>query len=295
MRHATDSILGQGDVSIYTRHWLPDDLPRAIIVLLHGYGEHSGRYEHVARRLCEHEFGVYAPDHRGHGRSEGRRVYVQHFDQYVSDLATNIALMRVTHAKAPLFVYGHSMGSLIALLYASQYQETLAGLILSGTALRLAGVSSLTEPLVKLGARLMPSTRAIPPIALDSLSRDPAVRDAYKVDPLVDSGALRLGMVAEMVRAAGQCVEVLPTLRLPVLVLHGAADSLTLPSGAQIIGDLCGSPDTTVRVYDGLRHEVHNEPEQNQVLDDVAAWLDSHLLPVSRVRRFRARIPNRTN
>lgn len=273
MKHSTGTFEGLHGVSIFTQQWLPDSAPRAAVLLVHGYAEHSGRYEHVARCLTGHGYAVYALDLRGHGQSGGDRVYVDQFEDYVSDLERYFEQVRA--GGLPVFLYGHSMGTLVSLLFAARHQDSLAGLITSGTALRLVGYNRVTAALLGLLDHVIPHARLIP---LDSagLSHDPAVRQRYTADPLVDTHLIRVKMVSEMMRAGEDAARLLPALCLPYLALHGSADPITLPQGAAMIRAQCESPDLTVKMYDGLYHELHNEVQRDEVLRDIATWLDAH-------------------
>jgi acylglycerol lipase len=276
MQHTTGSFTSLNDVAIFTQSWLPDDPPRAIVLLAHGIGEHGGRYAHVAAYLTVHGYAFYALDHRGHGRSSGERVQVRSFDEYVTDLRTYFEQVRAAHPDLPIFLYGHSMGSLIALLFAFRYQDDLAGLITTGTALKPLGISTALIPLIKGATTLTPNVPLVP-LDPSGVSRDPAVVQAYRDDPLVYHGRISVNMVGALTRAVQSCLASLPDLRLPYLVLHGGADPMTHVSATGIIRRSCGAPDTTITIYDGLRHEIHNEPEQEQVLADMVVWLDAHL------------------
>lgn len=278
MQHHREMIIGLGGLALFTQTWRPDRAPRGIVLLVHGVGEHSGRYEHVAAYLVERGYAVFALDHRGHGRSEGRRVSIRRFDEYVVDLRLYFEHIRARDPEPPVFLYGHSMGSIIALRFALLYQSELAGLITTGTALNPhLPVPRAVIPVARLLARVAGAVKVIPPIVLEGLSRDPAVIAAYRTDPLVYYGRLRLGWSAELYRAVREVNRLLPALHLPCLVLHGADDPIALPAGAGAVRARAGSADLTVRVYPGLRHEIHNEPEHAQVLGDIAAWLDAHI------------------
>jgi alpha-beta hydrolase superfamily lysophospholipase len=276
MQHGTGSFTGLHNTPIFTQHWLPDDPPRAVVVIAHGLSEHSGRYDHVARALVQHGYAVYALDHRGHGQSGGPRLFVERFEDFVDDLRTEFDLVRVAQPGLPVFLYGHSMGSLISLLFTFRYQDDLAGLITSGTALRLMGTNGATIPMLKGLGRLAPHAPLIP---LDprGVSRDPAVVQRYRDDPLIYHGWIPVRMVVQLQRAAEDCVRRLPSLHIPYLVLHGSLDPICLPAGVDIVRRQSGAPDTTIKVYHGLRHEIHNEPEQEEVLRDVVEWLRAHV------------------
>lgn len=276
MHHTTGQITGQGGMRLFTQHWEPADPPRARIVLAHGVAEHSGRYAHVAARLVAHGYALHALDHRGHGRSGGARLRVRRFDDYVADLRAFAATVRERDPALPFFVYGHSMGALIALLYAARWGEGLAGLVVTGVPLRLGGLNMATLAAIRLlhGARL--GRVPLPALVAAGISRDPVVVESYETDPLVCRSRLSVGLVARLVHARDACLRALPDLRMPVLALHGGADPLCLPAGAELLRERCGAPDCTVTVYDGLFHEVHNEPEADRVLDDLLAWLEVH-------------------
>ena len=281
MQHVTGSFRGLGDVSLFTQRWLPDGDPRAVVVVAHGIGEHSGRYAYVAQGMVERGYAVAALDHRGHGRSEGPRVQVDRFDDFVADLRTYFEAVRAAHPGLPVFVYGHSMGSLIGLLFALRYQDDLAGLVTTGTALKLVGINAITLPLLRLANRIVPGARLIP-LGLSGargISRDRAVVAAYKADPYVVHGLLRVDMTLRVIEAGQQCIAGLPALRLPYLALHGGADPICLPTAAAIIRQRSGSPDTTVTVYPDLYHEIHNELGQARVIGDMIDWLDAHREP----------------
>lgn len=276
MQHQTGSFTGLSHTTIFTQQWFPDQPPRAAVILAHGIGEHSGRYAHVAAHLTGHGYAVYALDHRGHGQSEGARVHVKRFSDYVDDLDTYFEQVHAAQPGLPIFVYGHSMGSLIALLFAFRRQDDLAGLITTGTALEIEGANAARVVAIRSAARVLPRFRPLP---LDpaGVSRDPAVVQGYRDDPLVFHGGITLRLLAEMARAAEECARRLPELRLPYLALHGSADPLCSPAAAEMIRAQCASPDKSVKVYPGLYHEIHNEPEQGDVFEDITAWLDAHL------------------
>lgn len=276
MQHETGSFTGLDATPIFTQSWLPDGPPHAQIVLAHGIGEHSGRYAHVAAHVTAHGLALHALDHRGHGLSGGARLWVKAFDDFATDLRTFIDA-RCAAASVPLFLYGHSMGALIALRTVQHSDAGLAGLILSGTPLKPAGDTPLVRVVLGALERVLPRARLVPGVKLEDLSTDPAVGTAYAADPLVQQGMLPLHISFELLRARSQARAALPGVTLPVLVLHGAQDALTLPDAAHQLSAALGTTDLTVRLYPGLRHEVHNEPAQGTVLDDLTTWVTARL------------------
>ena len=271
-------MMGRASVAArpFTQSWLPQGAPRALVVISHGLAEHSGRYVELAGRLTARGYAVHALDHRGHGRSAGRRSNIERFADVVSDLGDLVGRARHEHPGVPMFLLGHSMGGAIAFACALEHQAELRGLVLSAPALAsgehvppikllLLRFLSLVAP--DLGALTLPAA---------AISRDPAVVSAYEHDPLVDRGAVPARTMAELVIAMAAFPARAPRLRLPVLVQHGTGDLLVPLAACQPIYDRLGDPRVrTVKLYDGLYHEVYNEPERDRVIGDLLDWLDA--------------------
>jgi acylglycerol lipase len=265
---------GEGGVEIRYRSWLPAGEPRAAVVISHGGGEHSGRYEHVAAALTAAGYAVWALDHRGHGRSGGERVRFDSVDPLAADLRRMIAIAAEEVPARRPFLLAHSMGSLVALHYACEHQDELSGLILSGA---LASVDQ--KPPIRLAVR---AAAAIAPgigvfkVDPETVSRDPEVIRAYDSDPLNFHGSFPAASVFALQRVGEGFPERLPKLTLPLLIMHGGADRLTPPSGSHLVNELAASDDKTLRIYNGLRHEILNEPERDEIIGEIVAWLDAH-------------------
>lgn len=273
MKRREESLTGNGGVTIKYDVYEPADAARGILLVSHGLGEHGRRYTHVAERLSSIGLLVVVPDHRGHGRSGGPRAGLTRFADYTDDLRAVAGA--VSPGDLPVFVLGHSMGGTIALEYALQYQDELAGLVLSGAAVQAGDQPKLVLEIAKLLSRVAPG---LPTARLESaaISRDPAVVAAYEADPMVFHGKVPAGLAGGMLRQMATFPARLPQLRIPVLVLHGADDRLTSPEGSRLVHARVGSTDKDITVYDGLYHEIFNEPERDVVLDDVARWLLAH-------------------
>jgi alpha-beta hydrolase superfamily lysophospholipase len=274
MNEYVDSFQNSDGQRIHTIRWLPADKPKAIILLVHGIAEHSGRYRHVAERLTQNGYAIYALDHRGHGQSEGVRAHFGSMDQPVADLEQYYQQVKIANPDAKIFVYGHSMGSLISLLFVLKYQSELAGWICTGSTLHLDKLAP--APLLafgKLARHIAPKFHLLP-LDAQGISRDPAIVAAYNNDPLVERKPTRINIAVSLTVASQQARERLAELTLPILILHGGADTITPPSGSSYLYEHAGSADKTLKIYEGLYHEVHNEPEKEQVLDDIAEWLD---------------------
>jgi alpha-beta hydrolase superfamily lysophospholipase len=276
MREEEGAFEGAGGLRIWWRSWRPDRAPDALVVIAHGGGEHSGRYVHVAQRLTDAGFAVHALDHRGHGRSGGTRGLVDRFDHVVADLGAFVERAREAEPGVPAFLLGHSMGGAISLRYAIDHQDRLDGLLLSGPVALIETAGPLTRAAARILSPVVPKL-GVYEVDVEGISRDPAVVDAYVNDPLVFHGKLPVRTVAELTSAVGRFPDAVGGLRLPLLVFHGAADEIASPNGARMVAERAGSDDVTLRLYDGLCHEVLNEPEKDAVMDDVIAWLREHM------------------
>lgn len=272
-----DSASAGAGAALHWNAWLPERDIRAVAVLAHGYAEHLGRYEHFAGRLNAAGIGVYALDHWGHGRSEGRYGFVPAFSAYTDGVEALLADVERRHPDLPRFLIGHSMGGLIAAAHLVTHQSHYAGAILSGPAIKAAQEPSwLLIWISRLLSRLAPRLGVM---AFDAsgVSRDPAVVAAYLADPLVYSGKMSARLAAEMFEAMADTRAKAGRIALPLLLLHGEADSLTAPEGSRFLFEQVGSNDRQLKVYPGLYHEIFNEPERDAVIGDVIDWIDKHL------------------
>jgi acylglycerol lipase len=277
---ASGSFAGAMGRSIFWRSWTPDTPARAVIVLVHGLGEHSGRYDHVVARLVGEGYAVHAVDHRGHGRSDGHRAFIEDMDNVVADVDTLVDQAVAAQPGVPVFMLGHSMGGLISLRYAIAHQQRLAGLILSAT---LARLEAVPKPLELVGRALSVIAPRAPLIAIDVtlVSRDPAVVEAYRADPLVHHGKVPARTAVQLADAVERFPSSVGAITVPTLILYGTADGLCAPSGSVMLGDRIGAADKTVKAYDGLFHEILNEPERETVLADIVDWLAARVGPAA--------------
>jgi alpha-beta hydrolase superfamily lysophospholipase len=274
--HGDAVFAGVGGLSIFWQTWQPQSRPRAVVVIAHGAGEHSGRYDHVAARMTGEGYAVYALDHQGHGRSAGKRALLRHMSSAVADLDSLVSVAAQAHPGADIFLLGHSMGGAIAVRYAIEHQDRLRGLILSGP---LAALEAAPLPLRLLVRVLSATVPAAPVLAVDptQVSRDPAVVSAYVNDPLVHHGKLPARTIAELAAAIASFDHEAQSITIPTLIAYGTADSLCPPSGSLMLDRRIGSADKTLKAYEGLYHEILNEPEQDRVLDDVCGWLSARV------------------
>lgn len=258
---------------IVHREWLPAGASRGTLVVVHGINEHGGRYEHLARRLGGSGWTVGAADHRGHGLSEGRRAAVESYRDWIDDLGTYVREV-LAGSPRPLVMLGHSLGGLIATLYALRWPGSLEALVLSSPAVHPHRVAPALLAAGRLASRWTANLPLVP-LDLDGLSRDPAVIQDYRDDPLVHRGRVRARTAMEILRATRIVERDIAELRLPLLVVQGTADRLVDPAAARWVCEHAGSADCTVQLHDGLFHEVLNEPERERILDDLERWLDT--------------------
>jgi acylglycerol lipase len=276
MRAEQDTFVGVRGLRIHVRTWLPAGAPTGVVVVAHGFAEHGGRYAAVAERLVVDGLAVRAADHRGHGLSEGKRTSVVRFDDYVDDVTTVIAQARERWPALCVVLLGHSMGGLIALDLAVRPDSPLDGLVVSAPAACPREMSKVTLTVGRALSRIAPDTGVLR-LPLNRISRDPAVVDAYNNDPLVFRTPIRARLGAEMLVAMDRVDAGLPSLRVPLLVMQGTADGLVDPGCGPHVYSRAGSTDKALKMYDGLWHEIFNEPERDHVLGDLTGWLRSHL------------------
>jgi acylglycerol lipase len=263
MKHREGNFKGQKDVNIYYQCWLPAEAKKAVILVSHGFSEHGARYRNLANYFVPKRYAIYALDHRGHGKSGGERARVDDFFDYIRDLKAFFDIVREENPDDKMFLVGHSLGALISLVYTVEYQQDLSGLITSG-----AGSPRPGDPPLPLPA---PDE----PISTSILSRDPAVIEGYINDPLVYKGPIPQTLAKIRNSMMSKLPGLLPRINLPVLIMAGTGVSDAARS--QVVYEFIGSKDKTIKLYDGLLHEIFQEPEQLQVMADLKAWLEAHL------------------
>lgn len=271
--HVEGRFAGAAGGQIYWQGWVPGEVA-GVVLLVHGIAEHGGRYAHVGKRLADEGYAVYALDHRGHGKSDGTRGNVHRMSTVVTDLETMIRSAAGRHPDVPMFLYGHSMGGLIALAYLTGKPVGLSGAILASPAVESSAGSRAMRAAAGVMSAVAPNLGAVE-LDISTLSRDPEVVRAYDADPLNYRGKVRARTGAEMLVTMQRVVGSLDRVTIPVLVMHGSADGLTNPEGSRrVAAGVTG--DVTLKIYDGYYHELHNEPDQETVFADVVRWLKEH-------------------
>lgn len=277
MKHQEGFMEGVRGSRIFYQCWLPPGEARASLIVAHGLAEHSGRYMNLVNRFVPLGYAVCAIDHLGHGKSGGPRLYLERFRDYTDTLRVFTGMVGRWQPDAPMFLIGHSMGGLIAASYLIEDHHPFAGAVLSGPLVKTHDrIPPAFVLVVKVLSSLVPRFRLI---GLDAgyISRDKEVVAAYVRDPLVYRGKSTARLAAELARAMARVAGEAGRITLPVFIVHGGSDRLVDPEGSRILHNRAGSVDKTFKVYDGLFHEVFNEPERDRVLGDVESWLELRL------------------
>jgi acylglycerol lipase len=247
------------------------DRPRAAVVIVHGICEHSGRYTYAASRFNEWGYSVYRFDNRGHGRSGGERGYVESYERFLEDTDLVVQAARRENPSLPLFLLGHSMGGFISVAYGIKYPDRLSGLIHSGAAVMvLPAVKDLGENFDYNALALTP----VPNSLSNLISRDPKVIKAYDEDPLVLKEFTMKLMGEVFITGVNWLLQNVGSYHYPCLILHGGDDQLVPAEASRNLYDRIASADKKLKIYEGLYHEILNEPEKETVLADIHQWIE---------------------
>jgi alpha-beta hydrolase superfamily lysophospholipase len=263
---------------LFRRGWLPER-PWGALLVVHGYAEHSGRYEELGAWFAARGLAVLSYDQRGHGRSEGTRCHVDRFAEFLDDLDLVLERVRSEHPDLPAVLLGHSMGGLVVSAFLADRRPTVAAAVTSGAALALGpGVSRARITAARLMRRVAPRLALGSGLDPAGLSRDPEVVRRYLEDPLVYR-TMTTSLAAELLGAipvvAARAVEV----QVPMLLLHGSDDPLCPIEGSRAFHGGVRVPGSAFRAYPGLRHEIFNEPERESVFADLLEWVRATLRP----------------
>jgi acylglycerol lipase len=275
-----DKWEGKDGTSFFIQGWEPENQePKALIAFVHGLGEHTGRYIHVGKALTDAGYALMGFDLRGHGKSGGARGHASSLDAYMQDIGQFRVFLEKKYPALPQFLYGHSLGGLLVLAYAIQYGAKLKGAVATGPSLR----SSLQEQkakvaMVRLLGSLLPAVTVESGLDATTISRDSAVVEAYRNDPLVHYSA-SLGFGKAALGAIDLCFTRASEFPVPLLIIHGKKDQIAYSSGSDDFAQLVSAAgqDVTLRLWDDLYHEVHNEPEKEEVFNFMVQWLEKHI------------------
>jgi alpha-beta hydrolase superfamily lysophospholipase len=264
-----------GGLKIFVRSWRPERKAQAVVVLCHGFNSHGGQYICTAEQLVASGYAVYALDLRGRGRSDGERFYVERIEEYLSDVATVMAVARKREPGLPVFLLGHSAGGVISSVYTLEHQAELAGLICESFAFKVPAPDFALSAIKGLSG-FAPRLKVLR-LRNEDFSRDLARVKALNADPLTENENQPAITVAAMVRGNDRLKREFPLIKLPVLILHGTLDKATMPSGSQRFYAEAGSTDKTLKLYEGHYHDLLADIGKEQVIADITAWIDERL------------------
>ncbi|NWF56913.1 MAG: lysophospholipase [Syntrophaceae bacterium] len=275
----TEGIFPEGDgrLDLYFQSWRANQATRAVLVIIHGFGEHSGRYANVVNHLVPQGYAIYGFDLKGHGRSPGQRGHINSWNEYREDVRAFLQMVPRREPNLPIFLLGHSMGALIVLDYILRHPAGLRGAVISGAPLEPVGVA---KPFLVLVARVLSWVwpRFSLPLGLDTrgISRDMNVVKAYKADPWVH-GKTTVRWGTEILKTIEWVKAHAAEVRIPVLLIHGGSDPLNSPDGTRSFFNKIAFPDKEMKIYSGSYHETHNDLDYRQVMRDITEWLERHL------------------
>lgn len=277
MKHEQGKFHGARNMEIFQQSWLPEGEVKAVLLIVHGIGEHSGRYMNLVNHFVPLGYAVYGLDHPGHGNSEGTRVFVERFSDFTDTLKIYFDQIRTAQPGKPIFLVAHSMGGLIGCVYLLDHQDELSGAIVSAPAIKIADSISATTIMAGRFFSVVAPKLGILALDASTICSDPAVVAAYLADPLVYNGKVTARLAAEMLAGMQRVTDDVGKIHLPLLIMQGGADRLVDAGGATMLYEQSSSSDKTLKVYDGFYHEVMNEPGRAQVLGDMQTWLEKHI------------------
>jgi acylglycerol lipase len=277
MQQTTGAFQTADNLNIYTIQWLPDTKAKGVVIMVHGLSEHIGRYQHVAEALANAGYKVYGLDHRGHGKSDGKRVQVTSHTHFLNDLKSYFDTIRSENNEEKIFLLGHSMGSVIALQFALIHQNSLAGLVVTGTA---TDVASMVSPMLRNIAnglhKIVPHAPIGAPLKVETLINDAAMQQIWLADTLVHKGWTPVS-IAKYIIDTGDVIQMnAKQLVLPILIMHGEEDKVASISGSRIMYERVSSADKTLKTWANMQHEILNEVDRQAVINTIIEWLDKH-------------------
>jgi alpha-beta hydrolase superfamily lysophospholipase len=275
MKHEETLWHTNDGIPLAVNKWEPEGQVKGVICLVHGHGEHCGRYEHWVKMLANAGYAVFANDQRGHGKSGGKRGHTPSFNHFADDVEILVQEGIKAYPDSPCFLYGHSLGGLIALYYLTQRRPKIAGAVITSPALKTAVEDQkIKRALAMILGALMPGGTMASGLEQEALSRDQAVVEAYRKDPLVHD-IISFGLGRESLKAAEFIYANADQINIPLLLMHGTADRICYVSGSKELSDLIVD-NCTLKLWPDCFHELHNELEKEEVFSALKQWLDQH-------------------
>ncbi len=277
MNHVDGTFQGVRDIEIYYQGWIPDGEVKAVLFIVHGVGEYVGRYTNIINHFVPLGYAIYGVDHIGHGKSGGEREMVERFEDYTDTLTIFLKMVADWQPGKPIIIYGHSMGGLITSYYLIDHQADFKAAVISAAAVKVPdNFNAFTITAGKILSKIAPRFGVI---GLDTsyLSHDKSVVEAANADSQVFHGKMPVRLSLEMLKGMTRLANELQKITLPVFIMHGSGDKIVDPSGSQMLYDGIGSKDKTLKIYEGLYHTIHDEPERELMFKDLEDWLQSRI------------------
>jgi alpha-beta hydrolase superfamily lysophospholipase len=278
MKHLETTYSSHDGIQLYLQAWMPEQ-PKAAILLVHGLGEHSGRYAHFADKLVAQDISVFTFDGRGHGKSctSEPTVYISDYRDYLKDIDALLGKVRAYSPGLPVFIFGHSMGGGLVVSHALSFRPKVNGIILTGALIKPAeNTSKILIAASSLISRFAPKLKVL---KLDSklISHDQAEVQKYDEDPLVYHSGIPARTAYQLLRMMKQTEDQMAAFDYPVLILHGTDDLLTNPKGSEFLYEKSTSEDKTLKIYPGLYHELLNEFDKEKIMGEILEWVKSRM------------------
>jgi acylglycerol lipase len=271
-----EDFQGRHGTRIHYRSWRPAAQPKAVVVICHGVNSHSGQYLWTGEKLSAAGFAVYAHDHRGRGQSEGPRFYIDEVADYTDDLGLLIGLAKAREPGLPVFLLGHSAGGVVGCTWALDHQAEITGFICESFAYQVPA-PALVLALVRFFGKVAPKLPVLK-LKMKDFTRDPSALAKLEADPYCKGEIQPARTVAALLLATDRMTREFPTLRLPLLIMHGTADKATVPAGSQFFYDTAtGSSDKTLKLYQDHYHDLLNDIGKEKVIADVLAWMSARV------------------
>jgi len=266
------TFLSEDGLSVFYRNWKSANQPKGLVVIAHGFNSHSGYYEWTAEQLASNNYEVYAIDFPGRGKSDGERYYIADYNAFVTELNKLVDIAQAAHPNLPTFLLGHSAGGVLSAVYTLGYQEKLSGFICESFAFQVPAPDFALAVLKGL-SHVFPHAHVLK-LKNEDFSRDQQVVDFMNNDPLIENEVQPTKTVQQLVLADERLKSEIPTIKLPVLIMHGTLDKATKPSGSQFFYDNTSSADKTLKLYEGHYHDLLNDIDKEVVMNDILDWLN---------------------
>ncbi|MTI32666.1 alpha/beta hydrolase [Xanthovirga aplysinae] len=275
MKTHTFEVITEDKLKLKGTKWTPEKKPKVVICLLHGLGEHQGRYSYVNHKLVQNDYIIYQYDQRGHGISEGKRGHTPTYDHLLNDVDLILSKAKKENPNLPLLLYGHSFGGNIVINYGLRRASNhLNGLIATSPLLKLGfEPPAFKVALASIMQRIYPAYSESNSLDPTELSTDKSVAEAYLQDPLVHN-QITAGLFSHTFQAAEWAIENAQTLKTPMLLMHGSQDKITSPEGSRLFSKNAIDNKVELKIWEGLRHELHQEFEKEKVLNYILNWIE---------------------